>query len=390
MVAARVGSIPKIEYEVRSRRAPRLRAFLPLAIGFLLSCLTLSAQPPSALLSNGQVTQLCGRMVELMEAEGVAISDLQRASAPVIEATRQNCLQLQIEPGRAAHTFALLSNVRAYLTLADALPKPFPFPEAAERQFTELRDDFMRLDSHFRALTVAEDARLVNPDPANLARYAEANRLLAAPHPDKPRVVFFGDWITDFWRLNEYFPDSDYVNRGISGQTTGEMLQRFQADVVSLHPEAVLILAGTNDLARGISVGAIENNYLAMATLAQAGKIKVIFASVTPVSDYHKDQNPAYERTPGRPPALDPRSQHLAARPLHQSGISVCRLFFGSRGWRGAGESRFRGRRPASERHGISRHGPVGSRRHRQSRQAAGCSTGRSRETSQALFAVYY
>lgn len=242
-------------------------------------------------------------MVELMEAEGVAISDLQRASAPVIEATRQNCLQLQIEPGRAAHTFALLSNVRAYLTLADALPKPFPFPEAAERQFTELRDDFMRLDSHFRALTVAEDARLVNPDPANLARYAEANRLLAAPHPDKPRVVFFGDSITDFWRLNEYFPDSDYVNRGISGQTTGEMLQRFQADVVSLHPEAVLILAGTNDLARGISVGAIENNYLAMATLAQAGKIKVIFASVTPVSDYHKDQNPAYERTPGRPPA---------------------------------------------------------------------------------------
>jgi lysophospholipase L1-like esterase len=238
-----------------------------------------------------------------MEAEGLAIADLQRAAAPVIEATRQNCIQLQIQPGRASHTYTLLANLRAYLALADALPKPFPFPEEAERQFTELRNDFTRLDSHFRALADALDARLVNPDPANLARYSEANSRLAAPNPGKPRVVFFGDSITDFWRLNEYFPESDYVNRGISGQTTGEMLQRFKADVLDAHPQAVLILAGTNDLARGIPVAAIENNYQSMATLAEAAKVKAIFASVTPVSDYHKDQNPAYERTPGRPPA---------------------------------------------------------------------------------------
>jgi lysophospholipase L1-like esterase len=264
----------------------------------------LSAQsaPPTALLSNADVNQLCGRLTELMEAEGAVIPGLERAAAPVIEATRQNCIQLQIQPGRAAHTYTLLANLRAYLALTDALPKPFPFPEAAERQFAELRGDFTRLDSHFRALAESVDGRLINPDPANLTRYADANRKLAAPNPAKPRVVFYGDSITDYWRLNEYFPDRDYLNRGIAGQTTGDLLQRFLADVAAARPQAVLILAGTNDLARGIPVAAIVNNYQTMATLAAANNIKVIFASVTPVSDYHKDQNPAYERTPGRPP----------------------------------------------------------------------------------------
>ena len=264
--------------------------------------------PPVALLSNADVNRLCGRLTELMDAEGVMIPGLDRAAAPVIEATRQNCIQLQVQPGRASHTYTLLANLRAYLALADALPKPFPFPEAAERQFTELRSDFTRLDSHFRALAESIDGRLVTPDPANLARYAEANRKLPAPAPAKPRVVFFGDSITDFWRLNEYFPESDYVNRGIAGQTTGQMLQRFLSDVAlsdvaGARPHAVLILAGTNDLARGIPVAAIENNYQTIAQLAAANNIKVIFASVTPVSDYHQDQNPAYERTPTRPPA---------------------------------------------------------------------------------------
>jgi len=278
--------------------------------GMLLSCLAfgfapaLLAQtaPPSALMNNGEVNQLCARLTELMEAEGVAIPGLDRAAAPVMEATRQNCTQLQIQPGRASHTYTLLANLRAYLALADALPKPYPFPEAAARQFEELRGDATRLDSHFRALAASVDARLASPDPANLARYTEANQRLAAADPAKPRVVFFGDSITDFWRLNEYFPGSDYINRGIAGQTTGEMLQRFLADVIAVRPQAVLILAGTNDLARGIPVAAIESNYQALATFAFAYGVKVIFASVTPVSDYHKDQNPAYERTPGRPP----------------------------------------------------------------------------------------
>jgi len=256
-----------------------------------------------ALMGAAAVNQLCGRLGELMEAGGVAVPDLLRAAAPVIENTRQDCIQLRLLPGRARTTYSLLMNLRSYLALADSVPKPFPFPEAAQKQLTELRDDATRLDAHFRALVENRDRQLASPDPANLARYAEANRKLGPVVAGKPRVVFFGDSITDFWRLNEYFPDSGYINRGIAGQTSGQLLQRMKDDVIDLHPEAVLIMIGTNDLARGTPVTAIEDNYQVMADLAAAYKIKVIFAAVTPVSDYHKDQEQSYDRTLQRPPA---------------------------------------------------------------------------------------
>ncbi len=113
--------------------------------------------------------------------------------------------------------------------------------------------------------------------------------------------MFLGDSITDGWRLNEYFPEKDYVNRGISGQTTGQMLGRMQADVVALKPAVMVVLAGTNDIARNISVETIENNLRMIATIAEANKIKPIFASILPVHDYNKTQNPAYEMTKRRP-----------------------------------------------------------------------------------------
>ncbi len=250
------------------------------------------------------IGQLCERSTQLMEAGGVAVLDLQRAAAPVIENVRQACLQLRANPNAGQPTYVFMMNLRAYLGLADAVPKPFPFPEAARQQFAELRDESTRLDSHFRALLDLKDTQLRSPDPDNLARYSEANRKLAAPNAANARVVFLGDSITDYWRLNEYFPDRDFVNRGIAGQTTGQMLGRMKADVMDTHPHAVLILGGTNDLARGIPLTTIENNYLMIADLAAVEKIKVIFASVLPVSDYHKDVNPANERTPGRPPVF--------------------------------------------------------------------------------------
>ena len=85
-------------------------------------------------------------------------------------------------------------------------------------------------------------------DFANLARYREADSKLAPPAKDENRVVFMGDSITDGWKLNEYFPGEPYINRGISGQTTPQMLLRFRADVINLKPKVVVILAGTNDL----------------------------------------------------------------------------------------------------------------------------------------------
>src|SRR5262249_9467187 len=266
-------------------------------LGFALFAAIASGQPPNAIMPAREVNQLCTRATQLMEAGGVAVPDLRPPAVPMIENVNQSCATLQLRPNLGQPTYSILVNLRAYLSLADVVPKPFPFPEAARQQFAELRDDAVRLDSHLRALLDLKETQIRSADRDNLERYAEANRKLGAPVPKNPRVVFMGDSITDFWRLNEYFPDRDFVNRGISGQITGQMLGRFKSDILDLHPDAVLILAGTNDLARQISLVAIENNYLMMADLASAYKIKVIFASVLPVSDYHKDQNPAYEMT---------------------------------------------------------------------------------------------
>ena len=264
----------------------------------------LGAQAPGALLQTAAMNQLCERSIQLLEAGGVAVPDLARAAAPVIENVRQACAQLRLRPGQGQATYIVLMNLRAYLTLADAVPKPFPFPETARLQFAELRDDESRLDAHFRALLESKESQLVTADRDNLARYAEDNRRLGVPQSGKPRVVFLGDSITDFWRLNEYFPDRDFVNRGISGQITGQMLGRMKADVIDLHPAVVVILGGTNDLARDIPLTAIEDNYLLLGDLATAARIKVVFASVLPVSDLHNDVDPSFERTSARPPAL--------------------------------------------------------------------------------------
>src|ERR1022692_2444189 len=137
-----------------------------LAVIFLSLVASWVAPAQTALLTNSQVNELCGRLGELMEAGGVAIPDLQRAAAPVIENTRQNCIQLRILPGRGQITYSLMTNLRAFLALADSVPKPFPFPEAAQKQLAELRDHATRLDAHFRALVESRDAQLTNPDPA--------------------------------------------------------------------------------------------------------------------------------------------------------------------------------------------------------------------------------
>jgi lysophospholipase L1-like esterase len=123
----------------------------------------------------------------------------------------------------------------------------------------------------------------------NLSRYRQADAELAPPKAGDKRVVFMGDSITDNWKLEKYFPGKPYVNRGISAQTTPQMLLRFHQDVISLHPRVVVILAGTNDIAGNtgpLSLEEIENNYASMADLARANRIAVVFSSVTPVSDY--------------------------------------------------------------------------------------------------------
>jgi lysophospholipase L1-like esterase len=126
-------------------------------------------------------------------------------------------------------------------------------------------------------------------DWAQLGRYRAADEALPATEPG--RVVFFGDSITDAWVSNggSFFPGKPYVNRGISGQTTPQMLVRFRQDVVSLHPEAVVILAGTNDIAGNTgpsTLEMIEDNFRSMTEIAKANGIRMILASVLPVAKY--------------------------------------------------------------------------------------------------------
>jgi len=256
------------------------------------------------LLSNAEALQLCTRVTQLIESTGVAVPGLARAGLPMLENARQALVNLQGgSPQNAVITYRFLEDARAYLALADSMPKPYPFPEAARKQFVELRDSIDRVESHFEALLDQKEKQLRSPDRDNLKRYAEANEKVGPPSAGRPRVVFLGDSITDGWRLNEYFEGRDFVNRGISGQITGEMLGRMQADVIDLKPAAVLVLAGTNDIARGVSLRAIENNLTMIADLAEFHKIKPMFASVLPVSDYHKNVNPRYEMSRQRPPA---------------------------------------------------------------------------------------
>lgn len=128
-------------------------------------------------------------------------------------------------------------------------------------------------------------------DWAQLDRYKADNAALPAPAPGVQRVVFYGDSITDGWgRIRGvFFPGKPYVNRGISGQTTPQMLVRFQQDVVHLRPAAVVILAGTNDVAGNTGPETpemIEDNFVSMADIARQNGIRLIIASILPAIGY--------------------------------------------------------------------------------------------------------
>jgi lysophospholipase L1-like esterase len=122
-----------------------------------------------------------------------------------------------------------------------------------------------------------------------LGTFYAANEELKKQPADPKRVVFMGDSITIGWNLSQSFPGKPYVNRGISGQTTPQMLVRMFPDVIDLKPAAVLIYAGTNDVARNTgpeTFAMIEENFQAMTELAQAHGIKVVLCSITPIADY--------------------------------------------------------------------------------------------------------
>lgn len=122
-------------------------------------------------------------------------------------------------------------------------------------------------------------------DWAQLHRYHQANRELKE---EVDRVIFFGDSITDFWDLPAYFPNQPYVNRGISGQTTPQMLVRFRPDAIALHPKIVILLAGTNDIAGNtgrMTIEQIQDNLMSIVELAKYHQVRMILSSILPVSE---------------------------------------------------------------------------------------------------------
>jgi lysophospholipase L1-like esterase len=180
------------------------------------------------------------------------------------------------------------------LTTATALFLVTTFPGPLLSQPGSPKDDLTKCQSD--AAKLQEDltkAQAKLDDWAQLKRYAGENSALPAPAPGEARVVFYGDSITDGWgRLPDtgsFFPGKPYINRGIGGQTTPQMLIRFEQDVVHLHPAAVVILAGTNDIAGNTGPSTpqmTEDNFTSMAAIAKQNGIKVILASITPAYSY--------------------------------------------------------------------------------------------------------
>jgi len=147
------------------------------------------------------------------------------------------------------------------------------------------------------AQRLADGAQDIN----ELGRYHQDDLRLEAEPPVPGRVVFLGDSITDIWNLKKFFPGKPYVNRGIGGQTTPQMLVRMYPDVIDLKPAAVILLGGTNDVARNMgpeTAKMIEENIEAITDLAESHHIKVILCSLTPVSNYMRTKQTIHRPPP--------------------------------------------------------------------------------------------
>jgi lysophospholipase L1-like esterase len=171
------------------------------------------------------------------------------------------------------------------LGLAAAAAEPPRYQSSPERRtFTDQRSFGEWEDAYLARLWSA-----MKQDFGERYLYADADKALPPPRAQEKRVVFIGDSITDLWDLARFFPGKPYINRGIGGQVTAQMVLRFQQDVVALKPAAVVILAGINDLHGALqreSDEGIESNWTAMADMAEAHHIKIVFASITPVNNY--------------------------------------------------------------------------------------------------------
>jgi acyl-CoA thioesterase I len=190
----------------------------------------------------------------------------------------------------------------SFVACALAFPQAVPAPAVKDQKTADAQSLVDQLTPYQKS----QLDRILNDWPY-LAKYREADRELGPSSAGEARVVFMGDSITEGWGQNwagtspgrgEFFPGKPYVNRGISGQTTPQMLVRFRQDVVDLKPKVVVVLAGTNDIAENTGktgLQAIANNIASMSDLARANGIRVVLCSVLPASEFawHPGLQPA-------------------------------------------------------------------------------------------------
>ena len=278
--------------------------FARLALPLLLIASIPARGFAEGMLSGEEATRLMVRISDLLEATRIVMPELSRAGAPLQENFLQGMKTLEASQSRS-HTgviYRMLANAKAYLQLSDSLPRPPEFSAEFGTQMSDLRDGIKRLESHLVATLDERETQALGADRDNLSRYAGQNRQVGPTTADEPRVVFLGDSITDAWRLNQYFTGKPFINRGISGQITGQMLGRTKAEVIDLKARAVVVLGGTNDLARGVPESAIRNNLEAIGLLSEAAGVVPVMASILPVNDYHRERHPRYLRTQLRNP----------------------------------------------------------------------------------------
>src|ERR1017187_5533038 len=197
---------------------------------------------------------------------------------------------MHLRPFRSIAQLLLSSALLGFAALAQQPPPSIP------------STGFPGLDQ-YRASRIA----IYTDDFGELKRYRDADAALPQPAVGENRVVFVGDSITDYWKLADYFPGKPYINRGIDGESTPQMLVRFRQDVIELPPAVLVVLAGTNDVA-GVTGPTrnedIEANYASMAELARVHHIRLVFASLLPVNNYTEDAKESF--------ALRPRERILA------------------------------------------------------------------------------
>ncbi len=182
----------------------------------------------------------------------------------------------------------------SYLLLLAAVA----FPLTVSAQLTE---DYNPPRANCCLLGTAQTLANALQDWNQLGRYHADDEKLKGQPADPNRVVFLGDSITDGWNMTTYFPGKPYVNRGISGQVLPQMLVRMYPDVIELKPAVMVLLGGTNDIARNngmTTLAMIQENTMAITELAHAHGIKVVLCSVTPIADYGRTK-----MSDGRPPA---------------------------------------------------------------------------------------